>query len=68
MHDFIYWWCGKKTYLVGLIIALVGILDTSGHPMPKVVWSLLAAVALVTLRNGISKGETPEAQEKSPKT
>lgn len=46
---------GKKTYLIGIAIAVLGVLDGTGvFVIPEYVWPILAAAGIGTMRSGIS--------------
>lgn len=47
---------GKKTYLVGILIAVLGVLEGTGtFTIPEYVWPILAAAGLGFMRSGINK-------------
>lgn len=46
---------GRKSYLIGIAIAVIGVLDGTGvFVIPEYVWPILAAAGLGALRSGIS--------------
>lgn len=46
---------GKKTYIIGVVIALLGVLEGTGvFTIPEYVWPILIAAGLGTMRSGIS--------------
>jgi type IV secretory pathway VirB2 component (pilin) len=51
---------GKKTYIIALVVAAVGISSSLGHPMPDWVLQVLAALGLITLRAGVDNAINKE--------
>jgi hypothetical protein len=48
------WLKGKKTYLIGILIALLGVLQgLEVFVLPEWAWPILGAVGLTTLRAGV---------------
>jgi hypothetical protein len=45
---------GKKTYIVALLTALVGLLEASGVIIPGWAWPILAALGIGTIRHGVT--------------
>ena len=46
---------GKKSYILGIVVAVLGVLESQGvFSIPDYLWPILAAVGLGTLRAGIS--------------
>lgn len=46
---------GKKSYLIGVAIAVLGVLESQGvFKIPEYVWPILAAAGLGALRAGIA--------------
>lgn len=51
---------GKKTYIVGILIGVVAVLQYYGVAIPEFAWTLLAAIGLGAVRSAIQKsGTTP---------
>jgi hypothetical protein len=48
---------GKKTYIVAIITGVLGIVSAY-HPIPEVVWTILGAIGLGTIRSAIGTGNT----------
>jgi len=47
---------GKKTYIVAVAIAVLGVLQGTGlFTLPEAVWPVLAAVGLTTIRSGVNE-------------
>lgn len=52
------WLKGKKTYITAIIYAIAAVLTQTGtYIVPELVFQVLAAVGLITLRSGIAKAE-----------
>lgn len=49
------WLSGKKTYIIAIITAILGVMQANGTPIPEYVWPLLGAFGLGTLRAGVQK-------------
>lgn len=46
---------GKKTYIVGILIAVLGVLDGTGvFQIPEVIWPILVAAGFGSMRSGIA--------------
>ena len=43
---------GKKTYIIAILTGILGIVSAY-HPIPDVVWTILAALGLGTIRSAI---------------
>ena len=48
---------GKKSYLVALVILVVGILSACGVEIPPYVWASVSALGLGFLRAAVKKAE-----------
>ncbi len=46
---------GKKTYLCGILVGVVAVLQYYGVIVPEYVWTLLAAIGLGAVRSAIAK-------------
>jgi len=47
---------GKKTYVIAVTIAVLGVLQGTGvFTVPDAVWPVIAALGLTTLRSGVNK-------------
>ena len=45
---------GKKTYIVAVVIAVLGVLQGTGlFTLPEAVWPVIAALGLTTIRQGV---------------
>ena len=51
---------GKKSYLVALITAILGLLQAYGVNVPEWIHPILGALGLATLRAGVAKNEPPK--------
>lgn len=45
---------GKKTYIIALLTALVGLLEAFGIVIPGWAWPVLTALGITTIRHGIA--------------
>lgn len=57
MKNLIEWLKGKKTYIIAVIVGVVGALNYLGIIIPEWIYALLAAIGLGTIRAAISKTE-----------
>lgn len=57
MKNLIGWLKGKKTYIIAVIVGVVGALNYLGIIIPEWIYALLAAIGLGTIRAAISKTE-----------
>ena len=58
MNKILSWLSGKKTYITAIVYAIASVLDETGTcQIPAVVFQLLAAIGLITLRQGITSGK-----------
>lgn len=46
---------GKKTYIVAGLVGVGAVLTMLGIPIPEVVWAILGALGLGSVRDAISK-------------
>jgi len=46
---------GKKTYIIAVIAAVVGLVQAFGVQIPEIVWVFLTAAGLGTLRASVPK-------------
>lgn len=47
---------GKKTYIIGIVIAILGVLQGLDiFTLPEWAWPIIAAAGLATLRAGVNK-------------
>ena len=44
---------GKKTYIISILIGVLGIYVAAGHTVPVYVWIILNALGLGSVRNAI---------------
>ena len=57
MENLLEWLKGKKTYITAIVYAIAAILNETGIlVVPDIVFQVLAALGLITLRSGISNG------------
>jgi len=49
------WLNGKKTYIVAGLTLAGGLLQAFGVPIPLVIWPILGALGLTSLRAGVNK-------------
>lgn len=49
------WLKGKKTYIVAILIAGIGIATAFGVEIPESVWPILSALGLGAVRAGVNK-------------
>jgi len=57
VKNLIGWLKGKKTYIIAVIVGVVGALNYLGIIIPEWIYALLAAIGLGTIRAAISKTE-----------
>jgi len=57
VKNLIEWLKGKKTYIIAVIVGVVGALNYLGIIIPEWIYALLAAIGLGTIRAAISKTE-----------
>ena len=51
------WLKGKKTYITAIIYAIAAVLNETGvYVVPELLFQVLAAVGLITLRSGVTNG------------
>ena len=55
MVKIIEWLKGKKTYIIAIIGAILGLLPVFGITVPEPVYAVLVALGLATVRAAISK-------------
>lgn len=48
---------GKKTYIVAILVGIVGILQWVGVEIPEAVWTILSAFGLGAVRSALKKIE-----------
>ena len=47
---------GKKTYIVAVVIAVLGVLQGTGlFTLPEAVWPIVGSLGLATMRSGVNK-------------
>ena len=52
------WLKGKKLYLTAIVYAVAAVLNETGvYVVPELLFQVLAAIGLITLRAGIAKAE-----------
>lgn len=49
------WMQGKKTYIVAILVGLLGAAQALGYVVPEYVWAILGALGLGAVRSGIAK-------------
>ena len=50
------WLKGKKTYITAIVYAIAAVLTETGiYVVPELVFQVLAAIGLITLRSGVTK-------------
>jgi len=53
------WLQGKKTYITAIIVGVTAVLEFYGIAIPDVVWGILAALGLGSVRSAINKPTPP---------
>lgn len=48
---------GKKTYIIAIITAVIGLLVASGVEIPESVWFILTALGLGSLRSAVGRSK-----------
>ncbi len=57
MSKILEWFDGKKSYIIAIAVATVGILVASGIAIPDWVYTILAAFGIVAAKSAIKKAE-----------
>jgi len=56
MEKLIEWARGKKTYIIAIVVVVLGLLQGLDiFVLPDAVWPIIAACGLATLRSGVNK-------------
>jgi small-conductance mechanosensitive channel len=48
---------GKKTYIVAVVVAVIGLLQACGVDLPESVITILAAFGLASVKSAVKKAE-----------
>ena len=67
MENITSWLEGKKTYIVALVLAVLGAYTAMGHIVPDEVYVILSALGLGTLRAGVDKVSAVATAVKKPR-
>lgn len=62
MNELTSWLQGRKTYIVSGIAVALGVMQAFGVPVAPVVWPVLGALGLTTLRAGVTKADNKAEQ------
>lgn len=57
MNAIIEFLSGKKTYIIALVVAIIGLLQACGVELPDSVLTILAAFGLASVKAAVKKAE-----------